>query len=159
MLRKDPAALTNRPAASTHTRRGMSRTLPMLAPHRPLSCPAMAVRLRPVRRQDGPALAGLLGHPATGVAVTERLDYWLDDPSGWLLGADDEGVLIGVAALGVLPGLATAGKFGRLLTLVVDERYRGRGVGRSLVAAVEEHARAIGCTRMEATGSQFYEQL
>lgn len=96
----------------------------------------------------------------------ERLDYWLDAPSSWLIGADDDGALIGVAALGVLPGLEVTGKLGRLLALVVDERYHGRGIGQSLVAATEEQARAAGCIKMEVTSSRyrtrthkFYQQL
>jgi len=129
----------------------------------------MDVQLRPVRRQDVPALAGLLGqlgYPTTDAAVHERLDYWLDDPSGRLIGADDDGELIGVAALGVLPMLEVTGRIGRVLALVVDERYRGRGVGQSLVTAAEEQARAAGCLKMEVTSSRyrtrthkFYQQL
>ncbi len=98
--------------------------------------------------------------------MQERLDYWLDDPSSRLIGADDEGALVGVAALGVLPMLEVTGKLGRLLALVVDERYRGRGVGQLLVTATEEEAHAAGCVKMEVTSSryrtrphEFYRQL
>jgi hypothetical protein len=52
-----------------------------------------------------------LGYPTTEAAVHERLDYWLDDPSSRLIGAEDDGDLIGVAALGVLPMLEVTGKF------------------------------------------------
>jgi len=129
----------------------------------------MDVQLRPVRRQDVSRLVvllGQLGYPTTDAAVRERLDHWLDDPSGRLIGADDDGELIGVAALGVLPMLEVTGKLGRLLALVVDERYRGRGVGQLLVTATEEEARAAGCVKMEVTSSryrtrthEFYQQL
>ncbi|GIG87914.1 hypothetical protein Pen02_28500 [Plantactinospora endophytica] len=129
----------------------------------------MSVELRPIRRQDVPGLTGLLGqlgYPTTEAAVHGRLDYWLDDPSSWLVGADDDGELIGVAALGVQPMLEVTGKLGRLLALVVDERYRGRGVGRSLVTAAEEQARIAGCVKMEVTSRrcrtrthEFYQHL
>jgi GNAT superfamily N-acetyltransferase len=131
--------------------------------------PSMSVKIRPIRRQDVPALTGLmgqLGYPTTTAVVHQRLDYWLDDDSSWLIGADDDGDLIGVAALGVLPMLEVTGKLGRLLALVVDVHYRGRGVGRSLVTATEEQARAAGCVKMEVTSSRhrtrthdFYQQL
>jgi GNAT superfamily N-acetyltransferase len=131
--------------------------------------PGMDVQLRPIRRQDVSGLVvllGQLGYPSTEAAVHERLDYWLDDPSSWLIGADDDGDLVGVAALGVLPMIEVTGKLGRLLALVVDERYRGRGVGQSLVTATEEQARAAGCVKMEVTSSryrtrthEFYQQL
>ena len=84
----------------------------------------------------------------------DRLGHWLDDPSSWLIGAGDDGVLVGVAALHVMPMLEIDGKAGRLLALVVDERYRGRGVGQSLVAAAEQQARAAGCVKMEITSSR-----
>jgi len=129
----------------------------------------MDVPLRPIRRQDVSRLVvllGQLGYPTTETAVHERLDYWLDEPASWLIGADDDGDLIGVAALGVLPMLEATGKVGRLLALVVDERHRSRGVGQSLVAAAEEQARAVGCLKMEVTSSryrtrthEFYQQL
>jgi GNAT superfamily N-acetyltransferase len=131
--------------------------------------PGMDIQLRPVRRQDDAGLTGLLGqlgYPTTEAAVRERLGYWLGDPASRLIGADDGGDLVGVAALHVLPMLEVTGKLARLLALVVDERYRGRGVGRSLVAAAEEQARAAGCVGMEISSSrhrtrthEFYQRL
>jgi len=117
----------------------------------------MDLELRPVRREDVAGLAGLLGqlgYPTTEAAVRERLGQWLDDPASWLIGADDGGDLVGVAALHVMPMLEIDGRLGRLLALVVDEAYRGRGLGQSLVAAVEEQARAAGCVKMEITSSR-----
>ncbi|WP_433790101.1 GNAT family N-acetyltransferase [Actinoplanes sp. CA-252034] len=117
----------------------------------------MGLELRPIRRQDAAELAGLLGqlgYPATEAEVSERLGRWLDDPSSRLTGADDDGVLAGVAALHVMPMLEVDGRLGRLLALVVDERYRSRGLGQTLVTAVEEQARAAGCVRMEVTSSR-----
>src|SRR5262249_16831673 len=131
--------------------------------------PGMSVDLRPIRRQDVSALTGLLGqlgYPTTAASVRERLGYWLDDPSSWLIGANAEGDLIGVAARGRLPMVEVTGKLGRLLALVVDERYRGQGVGQLLVAAAEAQARTAGCVKMEVTSSrhrtrthEFYQQL
>lgn len=119
--------------------------------------------------QDAVRLAVLLGHlgyPTDEPTVRERLRYWLDDPASVLIGADEGGDLIGVAALHVMPMLEVSGKLGRLLALVVDDSRRGRGVGRSLVAAAEDRARAAGCLRMEITSSrhrvrthEFYQRL
>ncbi|WP_342669828.1 GNAT family N-acetyltransferase [Actinoplanes rectilineatus] len=129
----------------------------------------MDLLLRPVRRQDLLALTGLLeqlGYPTTESDLDGRLDYWLEDPASWLIGAEDGGALVGVAALHVLPILEKTGKFGRLLALVVEERYRGRGVGRMLVTAVEDQARAVGCLAIELNSSRhrtethtFYQRL
>jgi GNAT superfamily N-acetyltransferase len=117
----------------------------------------MDLRLRAIRRQDAAQLAGLLGqlgYPTAEAAVHKRLDLWLDEPSSRLVGAEDDGVLAGVAALHVMPMLEADGRLGRLLALVVDERYRSRGAGRMLVTAVEEEARAAGCVKMEITSSR-----
>ncbi|MEU4155175.1 GNAT family N-acetyltransferase [Actinoplanes sp. NPDC026670] len=117
----------------------------------------MDLQLRPVRRQDVSAITGLLGqlgYPTTEAVVLERLHLWLDDPSSWLIGADDDGELVGVAALHVMPMLEISGKLGRLLALVVDERYRSRGVGQLLVAATERQARAAGCVKLEITSNR-----
>jgi GNAT superfamily N-acetyltransferase len=119
--------------------------------------PGMDLEFRPIRRQDVSELAGLLGqlgYPTTEASVHERLDHWLDDPSSRLIGAGDDGVLVGVAALHVMPMLEMTGKLGRLTALVVDERYRSRGLGQSLVAAAEKQARAAGCVKMEITSSR-----
>ncbi|MBM0259427.1 GNAT family N-acetyltransferase [Micromonospora sp. 4G55] len=128
-----------------------------------------SVPLRPIRRQDAPRLAvllGQLGYPADATAVNERLDYWLDDPLSYLIGADSGHQLVGVAGMHVCPLLEVTGRSGRLLALVVDERCRGRGVGRSLVTAIEELARTAGCRWTEVTSSrgrvsahEFYRRL
>lgn len=39
----------------------------------------------------------------------------------------------------------------RLMSIVVDEAFRGRGIGRRLVEAAVEQARAWGCDRLELT--------
>jgi GNAT superfamily N-acetyltransferase len=117
----------------------------------------MGVQIRPVRRRDTAQLVGLLdqlGYPTDSPAVGERLDYWLDDPACYLIGADDSGDLVGVAALHIVPMLEVTGRFGRLVALVVDARHRGLGVGRQLVEAIEQRAWAAGCVRMEVTSSR-----
>jgi len=117
----------------------------------------MELQLRPIRRQDASEVAGLLGqlgYPTTEASVRERLDRWLDDRSSWLIGAEDDGELVGVAALHAMPLLEKPGRLGRLAALVVDERYRSRGLGRSLVRACEQQARAVGCVTMEITSSR-----
>jgi GNAT superfamily N-acetyltransferase len=116
----------------------------------------MAIRIRPVDRHDTARLVVLLdqlGYPTDAADVHERLSYWLPDQASVLLGADDAGELIGVAALHVCPMLERTGRFGRLVAMVVDDRYRGQGVGRSLLTEIERRAYAAGCIVMEVTSS------
>jgi GNAT superfamily N-acetyltransferase len=120
------------------------------------------MRIRPVRHDDVPRLAillGQLGYPTTEQDVRDRLAYWTDDPASTLLAvADDSDSLMGVAALHITPILEITGKFGRLVALVVDDTTRSQGVGSMLIAAVEESARAAGCLFMEVTSSQHRHQ-
>jgi GNAT superfamily N-acetyltransferase len=58
------------------------------------------------------------------------------------------------------------GFLGRVTSLVVTERERGRGIGRRLLAAVEEYAWSNGCLRIEITSGdhrpethRFYERV
>jgi len=117
----------------------------------------MITTLRAVRREDAARLVLLLdqlGYPTDLAAVQERLDYWLDDPSSSLIGADQEGELVGIAALHLIPMLEVTGRFARLVALVVDDRCRGQGLGRQLVTAVEERAQDAGCVKLEVTSSR-----
>jgi GNAT superfamily N-acetyltransferase len=119
----------------------------------------MVIQVRPVRGDDAAQIAGLLGqlgHPTDAAAVTQRLAGWFDDASTVLLGATDDALdpLLGVLALQTGPLLEAAGRFARVLVLVVDERHQGRGVGRALLDAAERLARDAGCVVMEASTSR-----
>jgi len=46
-----------------------------------------------------------------------------------------------------------AGGAGRVTALVVDETVRGQGIGKQLLAAVEDAARQRGCVEAELTSA------
>ncbi|MFC0027943.1 GNAT family N-acetyltransferase [Micromonospora chaiyaphumensis] len=75
-------------------------------------------------------------------------------PVSVLIGADVRGELAGVVVLHVSPLLKVTGKWARLVALVVDETYRGKGIGRRLVEAAEGQAEELGCLRREVTSSR-----
>lgn len=117
----------------------------------------MTITIRRVERVDAARVAellGQLGYPTEPAEAEERLDQWSGDPASLLLGADADGLLVGLAALHVTPLLEITGRFGRLVALVVDERCRGTGVGRTLVEETERRARQAGCLFMEVTSSR-----
>lgn len=72
--------------------------------------------------------------------------------------------VIGFASLQIHTSLRTAGPFGHLDELVVDEAFRGRGIGGRLLDIVSAAAQARTCVRIEfnsgmqrADTHQFYE--
>jgi GNAT superfamily N-acetyltransferase len=105
-----------------------------------------AVAIRRMRTSDIHAVAGLcgqLGYPATVDQITARWSL-LDSDSGHpvFVAADGDRVIgwLHVAHRLLLEYDACA----EICGLVVDERERGAGVGRALVAAAEAWARAAG---------------
>jgi len=89
-----------------------------------------------------------------------------DADTEFLLAAADGAEPAGVAQLRFRYGIWRAGGDCLLEDLFVDERARGAGLGRALVAATLERARARGCRRVEldvneanATAQRLYESF
>lgn len=80
---------------------------------------------------------------------------WARDPHSALLVACAGDVVAGMAALHAFPLIEYSARRGRLVALVVDSAFRGRGIGRALVAAAEDSARLLGCRDMEITSARY----
>ena len=78
-----------------------------------------------------------LGYPTSSDEMKERLAGILSDSDYMTLIAEVEKDAVGVIGIGVGHYYEKNGVYGRLLALVVDERWRGRGIGASLVAHAE----------------------
>ncbi len=112
---------------------------------------APSVRVRPMARADLEAVAELsaqLGYPVTADALAHHFELLREAPENVLFVAeetaepDDEQVVGWVHVAGRI-SLET-GPFAQISGIVVDERVRGRGVGRALMAAAEAWAAARG---------------
>lgn len=117
----------------------------------------MAINVRPVQKADLSRITDLLaqlGYPATADQVRGRLNRWLTDRHSVLVAAEVDGAVAGVAALHAIPLLERDESRGRLVALVVDEAYRGHGVGRVLMDRVEREARGLGCRDLEITSAR-----
>jgi GNAT superfamily N-acetyltransferase len=115
------------------------------------------VSLREARPEDAPALAGLLaelGYPNSVEPLRARLRAFGADPRSFVVVAADGDRLVGFASASVLPLLHEDGSWCRLSALVVGEGSRRAGLGRELVAEVEERARAAGCRYLEVTSGE-----
>jgi len=126
------------------------------------------VAIRPAVADDAPELATLLAHlgyPADAAALPDRL-------LRLRAGGDDafvavlDGATVGLATVHARAVLHVARPVAQLTALVVPPEMRGRGVGRALVAAAEQWARAQGAERLVVTTALhradaplFYERL
>jgi GNAT superfamily N-acetyltransferase len=112
------------------------------------------------------SLSAELGYPVPADALAERLGHLLDRDGEIVLVAElDPGEVVGWVH-GSEQLLLESGRRCELLGLVVDARHRGRGVGRRLVAAVEDWAAARGLDQMAVRSNvarteshPFYERL
>lgn len=89
-------------------------------------------------------LCGQLGYPCAAPAIARRLP---DSPGVVLVAVDAEGVVCGFAQAEPRR-LVMVEAFVELTALVVDDACRGRGVGASLLAAVEAWARQQGSVQL-----------
>jgi GNAT superfamily N-acetyltransferase len=117
--------------------------------------------VRDVTVEDAPEVARLLAGLGYAWAIDEiaaRITAFLDRGERVLVAARPPGrggePLLGVLTLHITPVLHRAGPVGRITALVVDERARGRGVGRVLVDAAQAHCVAKGCVLIEVTSNQ-----
>ncbi len=127
------------------------------------------IAIRLAERADSDALAvlcGELGYPTDAETMTRRLDMLLARGDLALLVAcspDDE--VIGVVHVVQSPGLTGPFKV-RVPSLVVSAAWRGRGVGRALMAAAADWGRGLGAELVELSSQthreaahQFYRRL
>jgi predicted N-acetyltransferase YhbS len=63
--------------------------------------------------------------------------------------AEDGGTIVGFAAMAIVPLLERDRPLCRLTSLNVAPGLRGRGIGGSLLEAVESEASELGCDRVE----------
>jgi GNAT superfamily N-acetyltransferase len=97
-------------------------------------------KIRLSNLNDSSAIASLmtqLGYPTSPGQMTKRLEAILDKPGYRSFVADLNGEVVGFIGLGIELFYERDGLCGRLLALVVDERFRGAGIGEALVLAAE----------------------
>jgi N-acetylglutamate synthase-like GNAT family acetyltransferase len=95
--------------------------------------------------QEVARLIGQLGYPAPDLAVQDRLERLASSTADRLFVAERGSGLAGLAALHISLTVQHDARVAKLAAMVGDDRFRGRGVGRALVAAVEEEARRREC--------------
>ena len=124
--------------------------------------------VRPLRLEDAQVaavLAGQLGYPSTTEDIERRFQLLDGSSADALFGAETEaGVLVGWVHVQRHHSLELD-PYALVVALVVDEHFRGGGVGRALLEATEQWARDHDLTEMRVRSNvtrerthRFYEQ-
>lgn len=129
--------------------------------------PPVVIRSPSTRDLEGlTVLLGELGYPTSVQAVERRLSRLTRQANVAVFVADRGAAPIGLATAHVLSVIHVDDPVAMLTALIVDEHYRGQGVGRILVHTVETWAKGCGAYRIVvATGlaregaHAFYERL
>ncbi|MBC7234185.1 MAG: GNAT family N-acetyltransferase [Chloroflexi bacterium] len=109
----------------------------------------MALQIRPATAEDAHVLADLatqLGYPSQPAQIARRLAL-LPSLGSHVFVAEAEGRVVGFVQVSVyFPFLMDDAA--EIAALVVDERWRGQGIGHALLQAAEAWAVEHGCTVM-----------
>jgi GNAT superfamily N-acetyltransferase len=98
-------------------------------------------------------LLGQLGYPCEPSDIPGRLSEMMARPGTVVLIADHQGVAVGVLTVHLFPALHATEPTAWLTAVVVDEKFRGRGVGAALLRYAEEWARQRGAQRVSLTSA------
>jgi N-acetylglutamate synthase-like GNAT family acetyltransferase len=117
----------------------------------------LSLTIRDAGTEDAPAvteLVGQLGYPSSTADVARRLERLTSSLNDRVVVAELDGEMVGLAALQVSLSVAYDDPVAKLAAIVVDDRHRGHGVGKALVAAIEKEARARGCSSIFLTTAE-----
>ena len=127
------------------------------------------IPIRKAELADAPDIAhlvSLLGYPVSPEEMEERLRVMFAHPEYVIFVAEGEQRVIGLVGAYTCYGLELSGRYGRLTGLVVDEKWRGRGIGRSLMDKIEGWLKEQGARALTLTSGKhrteahpFYEHL
>jgi GNAT superfamily N-acetyltransferase len=127
------------------------------------------ITFRKARIDDSSAIARLvtqLGYPTTPLEMEERLKPLLSHPEDTTIVAEASGQVVGLVGAYLGHALEFDSTYGLLTGLVVDERWRGRGLGRTLMDHIERWLREQGASRVTLTSGKhriaahrFYEAI
>lgn len=115
------------------------------------------IAIRPAAKADAPDLARLvtqLGYPASAGEMAERVEALSGRPEYALFVAETSGRVVGLVGAFLGYALEFSGPWGRLMGLVVDEPFRGRGIGARLMEQIEGWLRDRGATRLTLTSGK-----
>ena len=124
--------------------------------------------LRKIKNSDSAQIAkllGQLGYPTVPTVVAKRFKV-LKTKFDQILVVVDKGEAVGFVSAHLIPLIHEDGFLSRITALVVDEGYRGKGIGKKLVQKAEIWAKKQGAVKSEITSGAmrkkahlFYEKM
>ncbi|MFY9397420.1 MAG: GNAT family N-acetyltransferase [Desulfomonilia bacterium] len=114
--------------------------------------------IRKAHAGDAPAVSSLfsqLGYPATAEEMAGRIRTLSSKQEYLVFVAEVGSEIVGLICAYIGYSLEFTGKYGRLTALVVDEKWRGRGIGKMLMEKVESSLANHGASLVVLTSSSF----
>lgn len=118
----------------------------------PLPERVINMEVRDVRENDADRIAvlmGQLGYPQQSGEALDQIRTYSACAQRFVLVAEETGEGIGFVSFHATPLFHEPGYLGRITAMCVDETRRSSGVGRRLLAQLEERADEMGCLRIE----------
>ncbi len=115
------------------------------------------IHIREVSEADSSAVARLitqLGYPSSENEIAQRLTVLSRLPEHVTFVAEVNGQIVGLVGAYLDYALEINGSCGRLMGLVVDEQYRGRGIGKQMMDWIEAWLRERGAARLTLTSGK-----
>lgn len=113
--------------------------------------------IRHATSTDAPALKNLLiqlGYPQLTVEETnQKISRYSQENYGLLVIEVDQNVA-GFISLHWFDIFHSPGTIGRISAFCVDEKHRGKGVGKTLLRAAEDYLISKGCSKLEVTSNE-----
>jgi len=116
--------------------------------------PSLDVTIRLVEESDLPAMQELLSMNGFPISMSDlRYRYELYKKAtlnrGWVVIDNAQQKMLGYVAVIANQGVRSAKLSARVINLFISPVYRRQGIGKKLLAVVEEYMAAIGCTDLE----------
>lgn len=129
------------------------------------------VTIREAKIDDASRLVPLfeqLGYPQPKDIIENRLDAYIKTPDHNVFATEKEGMIVGFIALVGADWFIEIDKVYRIVALIIDESYRGQGIGKLLIQQAEDFAKShgggmieltSGLRRAESGSHKFYDSL
>jgi predicted N-acetyltransferase YhbS len=114
--------------------------------------------IRKAKAGDASSISSLfsqLGYPASAQEMAGRIRTVSSKQEYLVFVAESGSEIVGLICAYIGYSLEFTGKYGRLTALVVDEKWRGRGIGKLLMEKVESSLAKQGASLVVLTSSSY----